>query len=340
MTPSATPEAAPSPGILDEVGDDLAVKTHIVHAALELGVIPAVAAGHHEAEAIARATDASSAGMRVLLDALCVLGLLEWSDGRYELTPTAAAYLDPASPAYCAEMYLTDLRGWDHFAETIRTGQVPTDYASPAEADRVWASYAAQKLCSWPNEVPTYRQRWEGLGVTPSTLPGVRALDVGCGSALATLVLALNDPRATVMGLDRAPVVAVAGRLAETLGVASRASFVTGDATTLAELDGPYDLVFFGHVFHFLAPEEIGAALGEARRLLAPAGRVVILDLFATPGAFDDTDQYLVGAWLFNVAPRGRFYSFEEFVTFLQEAGFGRARRLEGTPWLQAEVAG
>jgi ubiquinone/menaquinone biosynthesis C-methylase UbiE len=335
VTQSLVSGTVPSLGILEEVDDVLVIKARIVRAALELEVMPAVAAGHRDAETIARATGCSLAGMRILLDGLCALGLLHWSDGAYSLTPTAEAYLVPGKPTYCAPMFLDDLRAWDHFTDNIRTGQVRTDYAS-ADATGLWAAFAASRLLTWPDDLATYRARWSALGVTASSMPGARVLDVGCGPATASLVLALDDPTATVAGIDRGPVVEVAGRLAEAMGVASRASFVAGDVTTLQRLDGPFDVAFFGWVLHFLDPVDIGSTLRQVHRLLAPTGRIVILEILPTPGVFDDRDQYLTAAWLFNVARRGRVYTFEEYAAMLSEAGFGPARRLEGAPWLQA----
>ncbi|MGA2514545.1 MAG: class I SAM-dependent methyltransferase [Candidatus Limnocylindrales bacterium] len=336
MTQSVVPETVPSLGILDEVDNVLALKVQVVRAALELEVIPAVAAGHRDAESIARATGCSPAGMRILLDGLCAVGLLGWSEGAYSLSPTAEAYLVPGKPTYCARMFLGDLRAGDHFTENIRTGQVLTDYAS-ADATGLWVAYAASNLSTWPADVDAYKARWSALGVTAASMPGARVLDVGCGPAIASLVLALDDPTATVTGIDRGPVIEVAGRLAGAMGVASRASFVAGDVTTLQGLDGPFDIVFFGHVFHFLDPIEIGTTLRQVHRLLAPSGRIVILEVMPTPGVFDDPDPCLWAVWLFNVARRGRFYTFEEYAALLAEAGFGPARRLEGAPWLQAE---
>jgi len=336
MTQSLVSGTFPSLGILQEVDDVLALKVQIVRAGLELEVIPAVAAGHRDAESIARATGCSLAGMRILLDGLCALGLLRWSAEAYSLTPTAEAYLVPGMPTYCAGLFLGDLRAGDQFTENIRTGQVLTDFAS-ADATGLWVAFAASRLLTWPDELAIYRARWSGLGVTAASMPGARVLDVGCGPAIASLVLALDDPTASVTCIDRGPVVEVAGRLAEAMGVASRASFVAGDVTALQDLDGPFDIVFFGWVLHFLDPIQIGSMLRQVHRLLAPSGRIVVLEVLPTPGVFDNPGPYLTAVWLFNVARRGRVYTFEEYATMLSEAGFRPARRLEGTPWLQAE---
>jgi ubiquinone/menaquinone biosynthesis C-methylase UbiE len=120
------------------------------------------------------------------------------------------------------------------------------------------------------------------------------------------------------------------------MGIASRATWVAGDVATLGSLHGPFDIVFFGHILHFLGPDEIAAALASARSLLAPGGRVVCNELFATPGDYADLDPYLTAVWLLAAAPRGRLYTVEELSGLLAGTGLGPARRLEGTGWLQA----
>lgn len=79
--------------------------------------------------------------------------------------------------------------------------------------------------------------------------------------------------------LDRGSVVEVAGRLAEAMGVASRASFVACDVTGLANLDGPFDIAFLGWVLPFLDPIEIDSTLRQVHRLLAMSGRIVIREV-------------------------------------------------------------
>jgi SAM-dependent methyltransferase len=331
-------ETAPSLGILGAVDDEHAIKTAVVRVALELAVVPAVAAGNHDVAAIAAATGCSPSGMGVLLDAMCALGLLRAADGGLELSATAEAYLVPDSPSYCGELFLRDLQAWDRFSDAVRTGRSRLDYGL-AESARVWASWASHDLGGWPNDLPTYRSRWRGLGIGPASMPAARILDVGCGSALPTLALALDIPDATLTGLDSGPVIEVAARLAEKLGVGGRASFVAGDVTSLAGISGEFDIAFFGHVFKFLDRAEIVAGLGEARRLLAPNGRVVVAEIYLNPGDYGDLDGFLTAAWAFNIAPRGGIRTFAQYDAMLREAGFGPATRYESTTWLQAEVA-
>ena len=78
----------PSLGVIDEV-DAVGLKVTVLKAAMELDVFTTIARGNHILEEIAVALRCSVRGMRVLLDALCPLGLLHKVDSTYTLTSTA-----------------------------------------------------------------------------------------------------------------------------------------------------------------------------------------------------------------------------------------------------------
>jgi len=328
------PDTIPPFGILDEV-DEGGIKLAAIRAALELGVFPTIATGVNDADGMARATGCAPEGMRVLLEALGSFGLLQRSGDRYEPTPTAAAYLIPGSPTYVADYYLSEMRARDHFTDSVRLGRPVRDVRAPDGA-RLWVAIALWNLVDWPTSLPLIRSRWAGLGITPASLPGVRVLDVGCGSGIKSLVLAADDPSASVTGIDSGPVIAVADRLATAMGLSNQATFVPGDATTLNELDRPFDVILFGAVLHYFDPPEIASILGEARRLLRPTGRLVIVAPLLTPGEYEDPEPFLTAVWMLNVAPRGRVYGVDDYAAMLAAAGFDAPTPLEGASWLLA----
>ena len=82
----------PSLGVIDEIST-LGLKVTVLKTAMELDVFTTIASGRQHLEEITQATRCSIRGMRVLLDALCPLGLLSKSEGLYALTPTAQAYV-------------------------------------------------------------------------------------------------------------------------------------------------------------------------------------------------------------------------------------------------------
>ena len=115
----------------------------------------------------------------------------------------------------------------------------------------------------WSRPVAARFVSWLGIG------PGLRWLDVGCGTgALSGTVLASAEP-GSVLGIDpsEAFVGAAAGRCAD-----PRARFQVGGAGDLAVADGAVDVVVSGLVLNFVpAPAQ---ALAEFLRVTAPGGTV------------------------------------------------------------------
>ena len=98
------------------------------------------------------------------------------------------------------------------------------------------------------------------------------ALDLGCGTGRLALELAHAGNR--VVGLDPAPaMLAIAAAAA-----APPTSFVLGDARRLPLAAGVFELAFMtGHAFQvLLTAADIAATLSEARRVLAPGGRLLL----------------------------------------------------------------
>jgi ubiquinone/menaquinone biosynthesis C-methylase UbiE len=110
--------------------------------------------------------------------------------------------------------------------------------------------------------------------------PGQRALDLGCGTATLTLLLAARYPRAIIVGLDADPaVLAIAGRkshrrraeLPLTRALAQRLPFA----------DASFDCLLACLVLHHLDFAAKRRALAEAYRVLRPGGRVLLVDFGA-----------------------------------------------------------
>ncbi len=101
--------------------------------------------------------------------------------------------------------------------------------------------------------------------------PGLRWLDVGCGTgALTQSVLTHCSPQ-SVLGVDPAAGFVAAAREQVT---DARASFETGSAERLPLGDGDVDRVVSGLVLNFVPDQEM--ALTEMRRVLRPGGAATV----------------------------------------------------------------
>jgi SAM-dependent methyltransferase len=112
--------------------------------------------------------------------------------------------------------------------------------------------------------------------------PGATVLEIGCGTGNVLLLAARAVPGATLIGLDPDPaVLAVAGRKARRAGVPLRLDH--GYADRLPYPDGSVDRVLSAFMLHHLPADQQRDALQEVRRVLAPGGRLHLLDLDGSP---------------------------------------------------------
>jgi SAM-dependent methyltransferase len=99
--------------------------------------------------------------------------------------------------------------------------------------------------------------------------PGKRWLDVGCGTGAVSEAILKRSMPASVIGVD--PLEPFIARASAAL-TDPRASFRLGSAADTGLADGAADVVIAGLVLNFVP--DVGAALAEWRRVLAPGGVV------------------------------------------------------------------
>jgi SAM-dependent methyltransferase len=112
--------------------------------------------------------------------------------------------------------------------------------------------------------------------------PGATVVEIGCGTGNLLLLAARAVPSATLIGLDPDPsALAVARRKARRAGVTLRLDH--GYADRLPYPDGSVDRVLSAFMLHHLPGDQQQAALREVHRVLAPGGRLHLLDIDGSP---------------------------------------------------------
>lgn len=102
--------------------------------------------------------------------------------------------------------------------------------------------------------------------------PGDHALDIGCGPGAAVRHAAASVTRA--VGVDRSPaMVEIAARRSAAV---PNAEFAVGPAEDLPLPDAAFTVAWTAHSYHHW--EDRDAGLAEARRVLAPGGRLLIVE--------------------------------------------------------------
>ena len=182
-------------------------------------------------------------------------------------------------------------------------------------------------------------RRWRKRAIRSLSLTGrERVLDLCTGTAdLAIAAVSAQPAARRVVGVDFAQAMLRVGHgkvLRERLS--GRIELLRGDASRIPLRDGVVDAITIG--FGIRNVEDTAAACGEMRRVLAPGGRIAILE-FAIPSTPGIRTCYL---WYFNTvlpmigrmvsrhsaaygylpASVGAFASPDEFVTILRQHGF------------------
>ncbi|GAA2858521.1 methyltransferase domain-containing protein [Pseudonocardia halophobica] len=303
-----------------------------------LGLLEAVAVGPASAAEIAARAGADARYVREWLGALVGAGFVEVdaTGGTYRFAEDAAGVLSGPTAANLAPVadMLVRLTGMApevaaRFGDG--TGIPPQVYAERAgEAlggSRRWL-YEERFVAGFLGPVP---------GLADRLRAGARVLDVGCGSGQVARLVADAFPASTVTGVDVVPEAVAAAEAGR--GDRSNLRYEVADAAALPGQAGSVDVVLAVDVVHDLA--DPGAALRGIRRLLAPDGLFVMVDISYT-GHLPDLagDSGATSAFGISVlhclpvslsgggAGLGAMWGHERAEALLAEAGFAMAARL------------
>jgi ubiquinone/menaquinone biosynthesis C-methylase UbiE len=153
--------------------------------------------------------------------------------------------------------------------------------------------------------------------------PGQRVLDLGCGTGALSLAIAQRHPGVALVALDPdAKALARARAKAERQGLAIDWREGFGDA--IPAPDASFDRVLSSLVIHHLTRDEKRATFADVRRVLAPGGRLHLLD-FGPPR--NGLERALTA--LFHRDERVRDNLRGELPVLMGEAGLAEAREAE-----------
>jgi SAM-dependent methyltransferase len=220
-------------------------------------------------------------------------GYVEYTDGRYWLTPEQAlALADPHGPVDVAGAFtlaLGAVAAVPAVTEAFRTGGGVGWHEQSAEVftgcERFFrAGYAAHLVADW---LPAL------TGVVEKLRAGGTVADVGCGLGASTVLLAQAFPAARLHGSDyHEESVAIATKRAAEAGVADRVSFEAAAAQTFSGTG--YDLVTTFDCLHDMG--DPARAARHIREAIAADGSWLIVE----PMAADTIEG--------NLNPVGRVY--------------------------------
>jgi SAM-dependent methyltransferase len=298
-----------------------AYKPHIIRVALEFDVFSPLVAGPAKAETVAQACKCDADGIRRLLDYLTGLMLLIKQGKEYSLSPDAATFLVPGKKAYAGDliMHFVSTSPWDSMRESIRDGHPRImDHEIDFAQDAWIESYRAVRI-------PYSLEMWAKAGILVEESTRLRVLDIACGCAIKSLVLAQKSPSVQVSCLDQPLVLESARDLAERWGVASQVRWMSDNLLTADLGEAQYDACLLGQVTHYLTEQQNRDLFCRVFRALVPGGRIV-LDVPMETDQPDENNGLLSLVLWTNSG--GRAYAFEVYRAWILEAGFEAVHQL------------
>jgi len=252
-----------------------------LYAAVELGLFEALAAGIEAPGDLARERGCDARALRVLLDALVALEVLECSPGGYRIRTELRGALVPGGPDYLGNLFLHDLWHWSRWARL--DGSLRSGAAQVGAAGDPHLSDPAVLVRFLPNYNAAMEQSADGA---PARLARViaehaprRVVDLGGGTGeLLSRVCALL-PRARACLVEHGFALAGARERLAADPSRDRIELVEADFERAEIPDG--DAIALSRVLMGFEPERARAAVLRAASALAPGGRLYVHEFTA-----------------------------------------------------------
>lgn len=295
-------------------------KSAALKAAIELDLFTAIARGHNDADAIAKAISASERGTRMLCDYLTLNGFLMKAKDQYSLNADAAMFLDKSSPAYMGSvaLFMLDPRLISPYLElgkVVRDGKTTLPGEGTVSHDNpIWVDFAKQMA---PMIYPSALEIAELVGGDGE----LRVLDLAAGHGLFGISVARRNAKAQITAVDWQNVLAVASENAKKFGVAERHHLLPGDAFGVA-FGGPYDLAFVTNFFHHFDRATCEQLMRKVFAALAPGGRCVTLDFVPNDDRVSPPTAAGFGMMMLGTTTAGDVYTFAEYEAMFRNSGF------------------
>ncbi len=214
--------------------------------------------------------------------------------------------------------------------------QLPSALASGKPARRVESEGSADFFANFVRVLFETNRRAAEIaaaalapGLARETAP--RALDIGAGSGVWSLMLAEMVPALRVTALDHPPVLAITRQVFAEHGAADRLSVIEGDQRQTDLGTDVYDVIFLGHLLHSEGRRESAALIARCARALRPAGKLVIGEFIADEAraSRDQPRPLLFAVNMLLVTADGDAFTLSEMREWLCAAGLTEVETLE-----------
>lgn len=275
------------------------------------------------AEAIAGDSDWDVEALRVLLDALAAIGVVE-KDGKagpYRVAPPLERALsrDPEVSILPMIEHLDHLWGlWSDLGEIARSGRKKeTDPPVLADPDRRRSFIGAMHAAG--------QSKAEALAGELMNEPVRKLLDVGGASGTYTAAFLARRPEMTATLFDLPEVIPMAEERLQRRGLRDRVTLVSGNYNR-DPLPGGHDRVWLSAIAHQNSREENRALYGKCFQALEPGGKLWIRDHVMDDARVNPPAGAVFAVNMLVATSGGGTFTLAEFQEDLESGGFAGIR--------------
>lgn len=258
-----------------------------------------------------------------LMNALCALGLLEKTAGRFSNAPIAWRCLMKGKPEYLSGlMHVAHLwETWSTLTEAVRRGgSVFTREEGEAGKKQTEAFIGAMDYGAI--------RRAQGIVALLDLSQVTRILDVGGGSGAYSIAFVRASERIRATVFDLPQVIPLTKKYIEQEGLSDRVDTIAGDYMQ-DHLGKGYDLVFLSQVIHSNSFDENTELMAKATSALNPGGQVVIQDFIMSEDRVSPSMGAIFALNMLVATSAGDTYTESEVRRMMARAGLSSVKRLD-----------
>jgi ubiquinone/menaquinone biosynthesis C-methylase UbiE len=294
--------------------------TRILMSGIQIGVFETIDDEGKTASEIAQETGSSVRGIRVLLDCLVSFHLLTKSNQRYYLAPISSRYLRKHSTEYMGHLWEDEssLEQWNHLNDAIRSGKPLRKKGAPAEEAASFAGLARSlHVVHWQAA-----EKAAEILVARDSHPGMRVLDVACGSGVWGISIAKADPQSRIVAHDLPEILEITKDHVRRNYVEEQFSYLPGDLGVLDFGEDRFDLAILGNIIHFLGEQSSRVLLKRVYRSLKGSGRIAIIDIIPHEDRTGPQSTLIMALAMLVDTEEGDLFTLSEYGQWLEESGF------------------
>jgi len=281
--------------------------TNVFHTALKLNIFNALAENPQSSAQLALTLAYNEKALSLILKSLCSIDVIIAENDAYHLAPVMQ-FLKSNYQNLSAEY-------WEHLSEFVETGEAMVLMDNVEQSEKYYQQQVYSLYWMMRPSAETAAQLLD-IGGKRS---GMRILDLGCGSAIWSMIFARRDPASTIMLNDWPAVLDLAKPLLKNEGVSERCEFIPGNYHELEFEENQYDMVILANVTHLETDDNLVNLLEKIVWTLKDDGELIIFDIFHSEEGKITASLYELGLALRT--ENAKVYLKDELENLLNKAG-------------------